>query len=91
MGLICLPRLPAELFESTPSQDRSGAESSSYKPSDHLPLGEGILDLDAIIDALWPYAGHLPYWSLDFYACHDAERTGRESLQILREKVQRKM
>ena len=164
--MICLPRLPAELFESTPSQDRSGAESSSYKPSevisaveavnepnlklifdpshayltsvkgvrqtgekeilpggvieyihmmghhigyvhmvdtsgklseldnahtsDHLPLGEGILDLDAIIDALWPYAGHLPYWSLDFYACRDAEHTAIESLKILREKVQKR-
>ena len=73
--------------------DTSGelSPNDSAHTSDHLPLGEGILDLDAIIDALWPYAGHLPYWSLDFYACHDAERTGGESLQILREKVQRKM
>ena len=53
----------------------------------HLPLGEGILDFEAIIKALWPYAGSLPFWSLDFFACHDAERTGRESLQFLREKV----
>ena len=29
--------------------------------------------LDAIIDALWPYAGSLLYWSLDFYDCHDAD------------------
>lgn len=63
------------------------SQKDSAHTSDHLPLGEGILDLDAIIDALWPYAGDLPYWSLDFYACHDAEQTGRESLRILREKV----
>ena len=67
------------------------SQKDSAHTSDHLPLGEGILDLDAILDALWPYAGDLPYWSLDFYACHDAEQTGRESLRILREKVKKKI
>ena len=73
--------------------DTSGelSPNDSAHTSDHLPLGEGILDLDAIIDALWPYAGDLPYWSLDFYACHDAEQTGRESLKIPREKVLKKI
>ncbi len=63
------------------------SREDSAHTSTHLPLGEGILDLDAIIDALWPYAGSLPYWSLDFYACRDAEHTGIESLNILRDKV----
>ena len=53
----------------------------------HLPFGEGILDFDAIIEALWPYAGDLPYWSLDFFACRDAEHTGVEALRFLREKT----
>ena len=66
------------------------SRKDSAHTSTHLPLGEGILDLDAIIDALWPYAGNLPYWSLDFYACHDAEQTGIESLKILKEKVQKR-
>ena len=66
------------------------SREDSAHTSTHLPLGEGILDLDAIIDALWPYAGNLPYWSLDFYACRDAEHTGIESLKILREKVQKR-
>ena len=63
------------------------SRGDSAHTSTHLPLGEGILDLDAIIDALWPYAGSLPYWSLDFYACRDAEHTGIKSLNILRDKV----
>jgi len=66
------------------------SREDSAHTSTHLPLGEGILDLDAIIDALWPYAGSLPYWSLDFYDCRDAEHTGIESLKILRDKVQKK-
>ena len=66
------------------------SREDSAHTSDHRPLGEGILDLDAIIDALWPYAGKLPYWSLDFYACRDAEHTAIESLKILREKVQKR-
>ena len=53
----------------------------------HLPFGEGILDFDAIIEALWPYAGKLPYWSLDFYACRDAEHTGIDALYFLRKKI----
>ncbi len=52
--------------------------------SEHLPLGEGILDLNAVIDALWPYAGDFPYWCLDFYATHDVGRTAVESLTALR-------
>ena len=63
------------------------SREDSAHTSEHLPIGEGILDFDAIIEALRPYAGNLPYWSLDFYACHDPERTGKESLRILKEKV----
>ncbi|MBR2823754.1 MAG: sugar phosphate isomerase/epimerase [Clostridia bacterium] len=67
--------------------DGNLSATDSAGTSVHLPLGEGILDFDAIIETLWPYAGHLPFWSLDFYDCHDAERTGIESLRFLREKV----
>ena len=63
--------------------ERAGGAGTSV----HLPLGEGILDFDAILDALWPYAGKLPFWSLDFFACRDAEHTGIESLRFLREKL----
>ena len=55
--------------------------------STHLPIGEGILDLPKIIRELWPYAGHLPFWSLDYYSCRDAEHTGIESLKRLRKIV----
>ena len=63
------------------------SKTDSAGTSTHLPLGEGILDLDAIIDALWPYAGKLPWWSIDFYSCRDSEHTGIESLRILKEKT----
>ena len=63
--------------------ERAGGAGTSV----HLPLGEGILDFDAILDALWPYAGQLPFWSLDFFACRDAEHTGIDSLRFLREKL----
>ena len=53
----------------------------------HLPLGEGILNFDQIIEALWPYAGELPYWSLDYYACRDPEHTGIESLRFLKDRI----
>ena len=66
------------------------SREDSAHTSTHLPFGEGILDLNEIIDAMWPYTGELPYWSLDFYACHDAEQTAIESLGILREKVEKK-
>ena len=64
-----------------------GEDSGGAGTSVHLPLGEGILDLDAIIAALWPYAGELEYWSLDFFACRDAETTGIESLRLLKKKI----
>ena len=67
--------------------DGNLSSTDSAGTSVHLPLGEGILDFDAIIEALWPYAGHLPFWSLDFYDCHDAEKTGIESLRFLSEKT----
>ncbi len=55
----------------------------------HTPIGEGILDIEAIAGALWPYVGKIPYWSLDYYACRDAEHTGIESLKRLRKIVER--
>jgi len=66
-----------------------GEDAGGAGTSVHLPFGEGILDFDAIFDALWPYAGKLDFWSLDFFACRDAERTGVEALKFLREKIAR--
>jgi sugar phosphate isomerase/epimerase len=44
--------------------------------SEHVPFGRGLIDFDAVIDALGPAALRLPWWTIDFCYCPTTEEDG---------------
>lgn len=52
--------------------------------SAHLPFGTGRLDFDAVLAALHPAAGRLPWWTVDFCYCPTTERDAVAAVPYVR-------
>jgi sugar phosphate isomerase/epimerase len=53
--------------------------------SAHLPFGDGRIDFLALLTALGPARGRLPWWCLDFCFCPTTEQDARLAVPFVRE------
>jgi sugar phosphate isomerase/epimerase len=52
--------------------------------SAHLPFGTGRIDFEAVLTALTPQAGELPWWTVDFCFCPTTEQDAAVAVPYVR-------
>ena len=58
--------------------------------SAHLPLGQGKIDFDELVDALPDRAWQLPWWTVDFCFCATTEADGRLAVPFVERLLDRR-